>query len=99
MLDEKGATMTNETKKPQLQEQNEQDWYEVEVENQFHPSWFSLLDGWEIRQLNNGNTLLSGPVIDQPALHGLLARIRDMNLRIISLRRSNQLTSEEISEV
>ena len=83
-------------KERQQQVQNEQDWYEVQVEGQFHPCWFSWLDGWEITPLPNGNTRLTGPVIDQPTLHGLFACIRDMNLKIISLKKSNPSPSDEI---
>lgn len=70
------------------QVQGEPDLYVIEVEGQVHPSWFSWLDGWTITSLPNGNTLLEGFVVDQPALHGLFACIRDMNLKIIFLRKS-----------
>lgn len=72
------------------QEQNQQEWYEVEVEEYVHPGWFDWLDGWEIRPLPDGNTLLSGPLMDQPALHGLFARIRDLNLKIVSLKKCDR---------
>jgi hypothetical protein len=80
--------MTDEMEKERLQEQNSQDWYEIEVEGQFNPGWFDWLDGWEITPLLSGNTLLSGPVVDQPALHGMFACIRDLNIKIISLKKS-----------
>jgi hypothetical protein len=79
--------MTDEMRKERLQEQNSQDWYEIEVEGQFNPGWFDWLDGWEITTLPSGNTLLSGRLVDQPALHGMFARIRDLNLKIISLKK------------
>lgn len=82
----------------QPQEQGEQDWYEVEVEGHFNPVWFDWLDGWEIIPLPGGNTLLSGWVIDQPALHGIFARIRDMNLKIIALNKSAPLESDETQD-
>ena len=41
----------------------------------------------DIVLLDNGNTLLAGPVVDQVALHGLLAKIRDMNLDLISVNK------------
>jgi hypothetical protein len=80
--------MTDEMEKERLQEQNSQDWYEIEVEGQFNPGWFDWLDGWEITPLLSGNTLLSGPVVDQPALHGMFACIRDLKIKIISLKKS-----------
>ena len=87
--------MTDEMGKERQQEQNRQDWYEVEVEGQFNPGWFDWLDEWEITPLPSGNTLLSGLVIDQPALHGLFARIRDLNLKIISLKKGARPQSDE----
>jgi hypothetical protein len=90
--------MTDETGKTHRQAQNGQDWYEVQVEGHFHPRWFSDLEDWEITPLPDGNTLLAGPVIDQPALHGLFARIRDMNLKMISLKKINRSSSIETQE-
>ena len=87
--------MTDEMGKERLQEQNSQDWYEIEVEGQFNPGWFDRLDGWEITTLPSGNTLLSGRLVDQPALHGMFARIRDLNLKIISLKKSACPQSDE----
>ena len=87
--------MTGETGNGIRQENNGQDWYEIEVEGRFNPRWFNWLDGWEITPLPSGNTLLSGRIIDQPALHGLFACIRDLNLKIISLKKSARPKSYE----
>jgi hypothetical protein len=87
--------MTDGMGKERLQEQNSQDWYEIELEGQFNPGWFNWLDGWEITPLMSGNTLLSGRVMDQPALHGIFARVRDLNLNIISLNKSTRQQSGE----
>jgi hypothetical protein len=65
-----------------------QDWYEIEVEGSINPTWFDWPDGGEVIPLPNGNTLLYCRVKDQPALHGLFARIRDLNLKILFLKRS-----------
>ena len=82
--------MTGETGIEQQHERSRQDWYEVEVEGHLNPRWFDWMDGWEITPLQSGNTLLAGPVIDQPALHGLFAHLRDLNLKIISLKKSER---------
>lgn len=82
--------MTCETGNVIGQKNNGQDWYEIEVEGHFNPRWFDWLDGWKIASLPNGNTHLSGWVRDQPALHGVFAHIRDLNLKMISLRKSAQ---------
>jgi hypothetical protein len=79
--------MTRETRDVMGHRKNGWDWYEIEVEGQFNPGWFDWIEGWEITPLPGGNTLLSGRIIDQPALHGIFARIRDLNLKIISLNK------------
>lgn len=81
--------MTDETGNGTGQAGNGQDWYEIEVEGRFDPGWFDCLEGWTLTPLIGGNTLLSGWVIDQPALHGIFARIRDMNVKIVSLGRNS----------
>jgi hypothetical protein len=78
------------------QDKNGQDWYEIEVEGHFNPRWFDWPDGGEIIHLPNGNTLLSCWVRDQPALHGLFARIRDLNLKILSLKKSFSPLSDQL---
>jgi hypothetical protein len=47
-------------------------------------AWF---DGFTIAYLEDGGSILSGPVTDQSALHGLLAKVRDLNLTLISVNR------------
>lgn len=81
--------MTNETGNVIGQEEGAQDWYEIEVEGRIDPGWFDCPEGWELTALMSGNTLLSGWLTDQPALHGIFARIRDMNVKIVSLGRSS----------
>jgi hypothetical protein len=62
------------------------DWYEFRVEGHLAPCWSEWLDGLTITNLDNGETLLTGPVVDQAALHGLLVKIRDLNLKLLSVR-------------
>lgn len=61
--------------------------YQIILEGHLDPGWSEWLDGMDIVLLDNGNTLLAGPVVDQVALHGLLAKIRDMNLDLISVNK------------
>lgn len=58
-------------------------FYEIRIEEYIDPSWSEWLEGMTITPLENGETLLSGPVTDQAALHGLLNRIRDLNLKLL----------------
>jgi hypothetical protein len=57
--------------------------YHIRLEGHLDPCWSEWLDGMAMTLLGNGETLLSGPLADQTALHGLLAKIRDMNLKLI----------------
>jgi hypothetical protein len=57
--------------------------YEIRIEGHIDLSWSDWLGDMSIVPLPNGETLLSGPVADQAALHGLLNRIRDMNLKLV----------------
>jgi hypothetical protein len=63
------------------------DWYEFRVKGHLTPCWSEWLGGLTIANLDNGEALLAGPVVDQAALHGLLARMRDLNLPLISVNR------------
>ncbi len=63
------------------------DRYEICIEGQLNACWSDWFDGLSLTCLEDGNTLLCGFVADQAALHGLLARIRDMNLKLILVRK------------
>ncbi len=73
------------------------EWYKIQVEGQFNVFWPDWFEGWTITPLPDGNTLLTGPVVDQPALHGLIACLRDMNLKIISLQKIKPPSSIDAS--
>jgi len=64
--------------------------YEIRVGGHVDPCWSEWLEGMRITQMDNGNSLLAGPVQDQAALHGLLNRIRDMNLNLIGVERKEE---------
>jgi len=60
--------------------------YEICVRGIVGPQWAAWFDGLEVVPLPGGDTLLTGRVVDQAALHGILAKIRDLNLPLVSLR-------------
>jgi hypothetical protein len=65
--------------------------YEIRIEGKLAPSWSEWLEGMTVTPLECGETLLSGPVADQAALHGLLNRIRDMNLKLVFVEKKEEV--------
>jgi hypothetical protein len=60
-------------------------WYEIRIQGTLSPDWSEWFEGMEIRHEGEGQTILAGRVVDQAALHGLLARVRDLNLTLLSV--------------
>lgn len=66
-----------------------EDFYEIRVEGRLGPEWADWFEGLTITPAPDGTTLLTGPVPDQAALHGHLARVRDIAVPLITvIRRS-----------
>jgi hypothetical protein len=59
------------------------DNYRIRIKGHLDSSWEEWLDGLTITHQPDGTTLLVGPISDQPALHGLLARINSLGLLIL----------------
>ena len=78
--------------------------YQIRIEGQLGQQWTDWFDGLSIAPGENGTTLLTGPVIDQSALHGLLKKVRDLGAPLVSVNRMetdgssnpNQITKGEI---
>ncbi len=77
--------------------------YEIKVQGHLDPVWSQWLEGMTLTHFENEEgggacTLITGPVVDQPALHGLLAKIGNLNLTLISVRRIDPRkgTAEEV---
>lgn len=58
---------------------------EIRVKGLLDGRWAEWFEGLIITPEENGDTLLTGPVVDQAALHGLLKRVRDLGLPLLSL--------------
>ena len=63
------------------------DVYNIRVAGRLDERWSSWFDGFLVSAGEDGSTSLTGPVTDQAALHGLLTRVRDLGLELISVRR------------
>jgi hypothetical protein len=61
------------------------DWYEIHLRGQLDQRWASWFEGMTVSTDADGTTLIRGPVADQAALHGLLARLRDLGLPLLSV--------------
>jgi hypothetical protein len=61
--------------------------YEITVQGRLSEHWATAFDGMSLTPDAAGTTLLRGVVADQAALHGLLARLRDLGLPLVSVRR------------
>lgn len=71
--------------------------YEIKIKGLLDPHWSDWFAGLKVTHLAEDETLLSGQLRDQAALHGLLERIRDLNLSLISVS-SRSSSMLEINE-
>jgi hypothetical protein len=61
--------------------------YEIRLTGHLAARWSGWFDGLTVSHEGDGTTLVSGPVADQAALHGLLQRVRDLGLPLVSVTR------------
>ncbi len=60
-------------------------YYEIRLKGHLDDRWTDWFEGLTITLEDNGETLLTGPVIDQAALHGLLKKVRDLGMSLVSV--------------
>ncbi|MDX6325062.1 MAG: hypothetical protein QOK15_1416 [Nocardioidaceae bacterium] len=70
-------------------------WYELRVKGHLDPRWATWFDGLALTRHSDGTTVLRGPVTDQAALHGLLQKIRDVGLPLVSVTTTVPHRAEE----
>jgi hypothetical protein len=76
-------------------------WYEIRLQGRLDPRWSTWFDGMTLTtgtdgtDGTDGTTVLRGPVVDQAALHGLMTRLRDIGLPLISVTRIEPDPGEE----
>jgi hypothetical protein len=61
--------------------------YEIRVRGHLGPRWAARFEGMTLSRDGDGTTVIHGPVVDQAALHGLLARVRDLGIPLLSVTR------------
>jgi hypothetical protein len=60
-------------------------WYEIRLKGHLDSRWAAWFDGLSLTHDSDGTTVISGPVLDQAALHGLLQRVRDVGIPLVSV--------------
>ncbi len=59
--------------------------YEIRVQGHLAPRWTAFFDGMALTSQGDGTTVISGPIADQSALHGLLRKLSDIGLPLVSV--------------
>ena len=73
--------------------------YQIVVKGHLDSEWSEWFDGLAITLMDSGETILSGPIVDQTALHGVLIKIRDLGLPLLSLTRTETGKENESSSL
>ena len=66
-----------------------QDYYHIRVKGHLDACWSEWFQGMSLTAEEEGETVLAGPIVDQAALHGVLAKLRDLGLPLLSVTRSD----------
>jgi hypothetical protein len=67
------------------EEHGEPELYEIRLKGHLDDRWADWFEGLTITRAANGETLLAGPVADQAALHGLIKKVRDLGMSLVSI--------------
>lgn len=69
--------------------------YEIRVKGHLDLRWSEWFDGLEITNLENGEAALSGDIVDQAALHGVLTRVRDLGVPLVGVKKLDPLGEKD----
>ena len=64
---------------------HQDNWYEIRLKGHLDQRWSAWFDDMQLAHLDDGTTVVHGYVVDQSALHGLLARLRDIGIPLLSV--------------
>ncbi len=70
--------------------------YQIRIKGHLSAQWSDWFEGLTVALEDNGDTVLTGQVVDQAALHGLLKRVRDLGMPLISVSRVNPGQTDEL---
>ena len=73
--------------RPPTEDHDQPALYEIRIKGHLDDRWAAWFEGLAITREDNGDTLLTGPVTDQAALHGLLRKVRDLGTPLLSVTR------------
>lgn len=74
------------------------DIYRIIIKGHLDGEWSDWFEGLTVALVDNGETILTGPIVDQTALHGVLMKIRDLGLPLLSLTRLETKSEQESLE-
>lgn len=79
--------------KPDHESENplQENYYEIHVKGNLIPLWEEWFEGLTATILENDEIILSGPVTDQSELHGLIVKLRNLNMELISIKKVNKV--------
>jgi len=73
--------------------------YEIHVDGHLQDRWMEWFEGMTLTREEDGTTTLNGPLPDQTALHSILLKIRNMNLKLLSVRQVEPKSDDEANQI
>lgn len=70
--------------------------YRIHIKGHLDPHWADWFDNLTIFQYEDGTTILTGPIIDQPALYGVIHKLRDLGLELLSVKRQDNQSAKNL---
>ena len=70
--------------------------YEIRVKGQLDGRWSEWFDGLTIANVANGESVISGEIVDQAALHGMLNKVRDLGLPLVAVKSAGPVGQDSV---